>query len=133
MRYILLISFLLYTTPLFAEDIVAPEDKDWQVFMEDAQDNYSMKRRGDEAMRTLALRIDEVLKETEQDLDKTALNLLKQNQEAWEKQIRTKCSFLADTYRGGSHAELAFRFCVVGEQKARISDLRSMHQYRTSP
>lgn len=133
MRYILLISFLLYTTPLFAEDIVAPEDKDWQVFMEDAQDNYSMKRRGDEAMRTLALRIDEVLKETEQDLDKTALNLLRQNQEAWEKQIRTKCSFLADTYRGGSHAELAFRFCVVGEQKARISDLRSMHQYRTSP
>lgn len=133
MRYILLISFLLYTTPLFAEDIVAPEDKDWQVFMEDAQDNYSMKRRGDEAMRTLALRIDEVLKETEQDLDKTALNLLRQNQEAWEKQIRTKCSFLADTYRGGSHAELAFRFCVVGEQKARISDLRSMHLYRTSP
>ncbi len=133
MRYLLIIFFLFQTSPLFADDMIAPEDKDWQTFMEDAQDNYSMKRRGDEAMRTLALRIDEVLKETEKDLDKIGFDLLTQNQQAWEKQIRTKCSFLADTYRGGSQADLAFRFCIVAEQKARISEVRSMHQYRTSP
>lgn len=133
MRYLLLIIFFFYSSPLFANEFTFPEDKDWQTFMEDAQDNYSMKRRGDEAMRTLALRIDEVLKETEKKLDKIGLDLLTQNQEAWEKQIRTKCSFLADTYRGGSHADLAFRFCIVAEQKARINEVRAMHHYRTSP
>lgn len=133
MRYILLTLLFLLPTPTWADDFIAPEDKDWQIFMEEALDNYSMKRRGDEAMRTLALRIDEVVLEVKKDLDSEASNLLNQNQTAWEKAIRTKCSFLADTYRGGSQADIAFRFCIVAEQQARITELRSMHQYRTSP
>jgi len=129
----LLILVLLLSLNIHAEDIIQPEDKDWQAFIDDAHDTYSQKRRGDEAMRILALRVDEVLTETKKSLDKLATDLLNRNQQAWEKQIRTKCSFMADTYRGGSAADIAFRYCIVNEQKLRINELRSMHQYRMLP
>ena len=132
---ILLSALLILFIPslTLADDTVLPEDKDWQTFIEDAQDNYSMKTRGDEAMRTLDSRLDEVLAGYKTDFDGTAFGLLEQNQDAWEKQIRTKCSFLADTYRGGSHASLAYQYCVVAEQIARVHELQAMYTYRTSP
>ena len=134
-RTILLFALLLLFIPSVAvtDDTTLPENKDWRTFIGEAQDNYSMKTRGDEAMRTLDSRVDEVLAGYKTDLDDTAYALLEQNQSAWEKQIRTKCSFLADTYRGGSHASLAYRDCVVAEQIARVRELQAMYIYRTSP
>ncbi len=127
--------FLLLLSPLTlqAEDFSFPEDKDWHTFIDDALDTYSQKRRGDEAMRTLALRIDEVLDEIKIDLDNLAIDLLNKNQQAWEQQIRSKCSFMADTYRGGSAAGITFRYCIIDEQKTRIQELREMHSFHTSP
>lgn len=139
MKKIILICLLILPTSLYAEEpqlnTTAPpiEERDWQSFIDDASDDYSMKTRAAEAMRTLDNRLEEIVQEMEAHIDTKATSLLKSNQNAWEQQIRTKCSFLADTYRGGSYTDLAYRYCVVQEQVARAAELKQMQSYRSSP
>ena len=128
----------LLATPLYAEEDVATtplpiEKQDWQSFIDAASDNYSMQTRAAEAMRTLDTRLGEIVVDVEKGIDAKAKGLLQSNQEAWEKQIQTKCSFLADAYRGGTYSGLAYRYCVVQEQVARAEELKQMHNYRSSP
>lgn len=118
------------------EELITPplaETQDWQKFIDAASDNYSMKTRAGEAMRTLDIRIEEIIVGVGKDIDTKAKALLQSNQDAWEQQIRTKCSFLADAYRGGTYSGLAYGYCVVQEQVARAEELKQMHAYRTSP
>lgn len=132
---LLTILFFFFVSQLHAEEIPPPlaEKQDWQAFIDAASDNYSMKTRASEAMRTLDTRLGEIIKNIEKDIDAKADTLLESNQNAWEQQIRTKCSFLADAYRGGTYSDLAYRYCVVQEQVARAEELKQMHNYRTSP
>lgn len=137
-KILLTLVLILFTTQLHAEEEIAPtplpvEKQDWQTFIDSARDNYSMKTRASEAMRTLDTRLGEIIENVEKDIDNKAKDLLKSNQQAWEQQIRTKCSFLADAYRGGTYSDLAYRYCVVQEQVARAEELKQMHAYRTSP
>ncbi|CAG35755.1 lysozyme inhibitor LprI family protein [Desulfotalea psychrophila] len=135
-KRILLCIFLLFALPAQAEELITvppAEKQDWQNFIDGAEDNYSMQARAAEAMHSLDSRIDEVVIKINRDLDQQAITLLKSNQTAWEKQICTKCIFLADSYRGGSHKGLAYGDCVIQEQKVRIAELKQMHEYRISP
>lgn len=134
-KIFLTLVLILCTTHLYAEDDVPrlAEKQDWQEFIDSASDNYGMKTRASEAMHSLDTRLGEIIGNIEKDIDTKAKALLKSNQNAWEQQIRTKCSFLADAYRGGTYSDLAYRYCVVQEQVARAEELKQMHTYRTSP
>ncbi|MGL1933166.1 MAG: lysozyme inhibitor LprI family protein [Desulfotalea sp.] len=114
-------------------EIIPAEKKDWHAFIGEADNVYSMNTRAKEAMHTLDERLDEIIAKENEKLDEKAAKLLQKNQSAWMAYIRTKCSYLADAYRGGSYAGPAYGECVAGEQVLRAKELQEMFKDRNSP
>lgn len=115
------------------EQIIPAEEKDWNEFIGKADNVYSMNTRSKEAMHTLDERLDEIIAEQTTKLDEKSSELLQKNQSAWMSYIRSKCTFLADAYRGGSYASPAYGECVVKEQLLRVKEIQEMYIQRTSP
>lgn len=131
MRYIL--ALLLLLTSAFAEDKIAPENRNWNKFIQSGSSNVEMKANGQKAIETLDERINEILKPISKKLDEKSKALLNDNQLSWRQSSHTKCLFLADVYRGGTHEGLAYSYGFVKEQVKRIAELKEMKKYREEP
>ncbi len=121
---------LLFIMPMWAQETVLPEQRDWNLYIQTGTTNLEMKERAQEAIQLLHQRIDAVIAETSRNYDEQARSLLMQNQEAWTLAASTKSLFLADSYRGGTHESLAYGYAFIAEQIQRIADLEMMHAYR---
>lgn len=65
---------------------------------------------------------------TERDLDEKARDLLHQEQRAWEAWSLKRAQLVSDTYRGGSHAGLAYRLELIRLYTLRIGALKRLPQ-----
>ena len=131
MRLVLVIFMIAFSAK--AENTIKPEDRDWDKFIQVASTNVDMKSKGIQAIKILDNRLDEIIQSILNELDKKAQDLLIANQEAWKTHAQTKCLFLADTYRGGTHEGLDYIYCYISEQVKRIAELKAMKKYRETP
>ena len=124
---------LLIATVARAAD-VPPEEVNWVDFIHSSGvSNTEMKLKASDAIRILDERINENFTDASQVCDSISLDLLEQNQKEWREAATTKCKFLADSYRDGTHSGLAFGIAFIDEQLARIKELREMKAYKLTP
>lgn len=125
--------FLFLAGCVTAVQAELPEDRDWTAFINEGQNNYQMKMKGDDAVSILENRVNDLIKQHSKTYDEQARVLLLVNQELWEVTAESKAHLLADDYRGGTHAGLAYRYALIDEYLKRIRELKEIYRYRTEP
>lgn len=83
-------------------DIPLPEDRDWTGYIGDGHSTRDMGDRALEGYDVLGERMNELLNALYEDMDDEGDALLKQTQQHWEAYAKSKRSFDADVYRGGT-------------------------------
>lgn len=122
--------FMIYPINYSLAQSIAPENKDWNSFIETEETNLGMKIKANEAINILNNRMDEIITQMNLSLDSEAQELLEKSQLAWSNYITANSEFLADTFRGGIHFGLAYSYNMIEEQVKRINQLLEMNKYR---
>jgi len=106
------------------EDIPLPEDRDWTGYIGDGTSTRDMANRALEGYDILGARMQGFLDKLYDDLDDEGDALLKQNHKDWETYAKSKRSFDADVYRGGTLSSVVAGMSYCDELCRRIKELK---------
>ena len=105
-------------------DAPLPEDRDWPGYIGDGDTTRDMVDRALEGYDVLGKRMEKLLDTLYADLDDKGDALLSQTQSNWEAYAKSKRSFDADVYRGGTLSSVVAGVSYCGALCERINELK---------